>query len=776
MDLEQEKGFAAETVAALHTQYGYNELPQPKENVLLIYLKNFWGPLPWLMEVLIIISFFSHQTVEGIVVALLLVINSIVAMYQRRSANAALAALTKKLSIFARVKREGIWQNMETRELVPGDIIHVKIGTIVPADAIVLSGNSSIDLSSLTGESFPKEVTTGETIFSGSIVQRGEVIAKVTAIGAKTIYGKTTQLLEISHPPTHMEKIIFTIIKYSFFVNLFLVIAIVFFGIRVHAATEAILNFSIVLLLTSIPISFPTMFTVAQSYGALALSKKSSDGVLVRRLAAVQECAMVDVFCSDKTGTLTQNKLKVEKIVFYGNYSETTLLSAAVACCDQVNGDGIDIAIQAYATERHIPAAEYKNFIPFDFISKRTEADVVLGTETVHIVMGLPELLLDEAVNDYAIARADVTRLSSEGLRVVAVVSQSPDRKCLGLIGLADPIKEDAPQIIKALESLGVRIVMITGDGRVTAQAVAQQLGLQGAVVTAAELKEHPEKAISSSIFAEAYPEDKLTIIRALQQAGHTVGMTGDGVNDAPALRQAEVGIAVFGATDVAKQSASLILTHEGLGGLVEAVKVSREVYGRLRTWAMNKIIKSIEVSLFTTILFFVTHSYILSPLLAVLLIFANDFVTISIATDRTGIITRPAKWNIGHFTAAALMIALVPLALLLVVYKGAVMAGYSLTAIRTIIYVALIFFGKANLYAIRAWPHGWSSRPSMTLVLATLFSCLFALSISIFGLLITPISAMVAGIVITIAVVNFFAVDGVKSMPAVRKLFTSNV
>jgi H+-transporting ATPase len=775
MDIEQEKGLTEEQIGGLHVQYGYNELPRQKENIILVYLKSFWGPLAWLMEVLIVISLFSHQVIEGLVVALLLVTNSIIAMYQRRSADAALTALTKKLSVFARVKRSGVWQNTETRELVPGDIVHVRTGNIVPADAVVISGNVSVDISSLTGESFPKEIATDETIFSGSIIQRGEAIARVTAIGAATAYGKTTQLLETSHPPTHMEKIIFTIIKYSFFVNLALVIAVVIFGVHVHAATDAILNFSIVLLLTSVPISFPTMFTVAQSYGALELSKDTNEGVLVRRLAAVQECAMVDVFCSDKTGTLTQNKLKVEKTLFYDSSSEHLLLGVADACCDKLTASGIDGAIMSYVAEKNIPVLEHAGFVPFDFTSKRTEADVVIDGTSVHALMGLPELLLtNNSSTEYDTAQADVIALSSEGLRVIAVVIESPYKKCLGLIALADPIKEDAPRIIQELKMLGVKTVMITGDGRVTAQAVARKLGLSETVVTAAELKQHPEKATESVVFAEAYPEDKLFIIRALQQSGSTVGMTGDGVNDAPALRQAEVGIAVFGATDVAKQSASFILTNDGLEGVVKAIQVSRQVYGRLRTWAMNKIIKSIEVSLFTTILFFVTHSYILSPLLAVLLVFANDFVTISIATDRTGPVARPARWNIGRFTIAALMVALVPLTLLLLVYKGAVTAGYSLTVIRTIIYLALIFFGKATLYGIRAWPHGWSIRPSTTLVVATVFSCLFALTLSIFGFLIAPVSIIVTLYVLLIAIVSFFGVDMLKSTGLVKKLFNA--
>jgi H+-transporting ATPase len=765
-------GLSSASVDLIRKQYGYNELSTPKESLFVVYIKNFWGPLPWLMETLVIVSWFSHQKVEAGVILLLLLINSIVSVMQRRSADAALAILTEKLITNTRVFRDGTWQTIATRELLPGDIVRIRVGEIVPADILVEKGSISVDMSSLTGESLPKDIAAGDTIYSGCVVRRGEITGKVTAIGSATVYGKTATLLETSHPPTHMEKIIFSIIKYFFILNVILSIIIIIFGLYVHAATIEIVNFVIVLLLTSVPISFPTMFAVAQSYGALQLSKEENEGVLVRRLAAVQECAIADVFCSDKTGTLTENRLKVGIVTAYGTYSENNTLTFAAACSEQADSGSIDMAILQAVEEKALPMPLYKNFIPFDFITKRTEADVTTEKGVTHVFMGLPELLLGENVLFHAAAHADVERLSKQGLRVLAVIAEYEHAKeCVGLVTLSDPIRSDAPQLIQELSSLGVRVVMITGDGCATARAIAQQLGLTGDVITADDLKKHPEKALTSVVFAEAYPEDKLTIICALQQAGHTVGMTGDGVNDAPALRQAEVGIAVCGATDVAKQSASFILTKDGLEGVIHAIKISRHVYSRLRTWAMNKIVKSIEVAVFTTVLFFITHSYILSPLLAVLLIFANDFVTISIATDNVRYDARPGKWNIKSFIGGAIIVALVPVVLLMVTYYIATTHHYSIDVARTIIYLALIFYGKSNLYAIRSWPHAWRTRPSLILVMATLFSLLFALTISVFGILISPISLSVAGIITVLAIINFFGVDAIKNTPIVRRL-----
>lgn len=759
-------------ITSLRQRYGYNELSVPPENLFIVYLKNFWGPLPWLMETLIIVSWFSHQKIEAAVILLLLLINSIVSVMQRRSANAALAILTKKLITLTRVLRDDTWQTVPTREVLPGDTVHIKVGDIVPADIVINKGTVSVDTSSLTGESLPRDSTVGDTIYSGCVIRRGEITGKVVAIAGATVYGKTATLLETSHPPTHMEKIVFGIIKYFFIVNVILSIVIIIFGFTAHVAVIEVVNFVIVLLLTSVPISFPTMFAVAQSYGALQLSKEENEGVLVRRLAAVQECATVDVVCSDKTGTLTENKLKVTMVTAYGTYSKDNTLAFAAACSEQADSGSIDMAILHAVSEKGLVMPSYENFIPFDFATKRTEVDVMTEKGLIHMYMGLPELLLKDEVVFHAEAYVDVERFSKEGLRVLAVIAEREHTKeCVGLVALADPIRGDAAELIQELSSLGVRVVMITGDGGATARAIGSQLGLVGDVITANELKDHPEKALTSVVVAEAYPEDKLMIIRALQQAGHTVGMTGDGVNDAPALRQAEVGIAVCGATDIAKQSASFILTKDGLEGVIHAIKISRHVYSRLRTWAMNKIIKSIEVAAFTTIVFFMTHSYILSPLLAVLLIFANDFVTIAIATDNVRYDARPGKWNIKSFIIGAAIIAIVPFALLMVTYHIATMHHYAMSVARTMIYLALIFYGKSNLYAIRSWPHAWRTKPSVVLVLATAFSLLFALTISVFGILISPISLGIAALIIVLAIINFFAVDLVKNMPFVRHL-----
>ena len=527
----------------------------------------------------------------------------------------------------------------------------------------------------------------------------------------------------------------------------------------------------------SVPVAFPTMFAVAQTYGALQLNdegaNKENEGkrVLVRRLAAVQEGAIMDVLCSDKTGTLTQNSLRVSEVTCYSDYNESRLIMFASACSDIAGEDSIDRAIFQKAKELNINIPKQESFSPFDSLTKRTEAEIIDQGKKVKIEMGLADLLLTSNVLFSKEALEDVVRMSDKGLRVLAVVTGYENKKCVGIIGMSDPIRPDAPALIQELNSLGVRVVMITGDGRITAKAIAKQLGLQGEVFTPADLKNNPTIALQGSVFAEAYPEDKLTIIEALQKAGHVVGMTGDGVNDAPALHQAEVGIAVEGATEVAKQAASFILTSPGLEGVRRVVTAGRRVYMRIRTWALNKVIKSIESLVIATVVFILTHSYILSPLIAVLVLLSNDFVTISIATDHTKPLLRPARWNIPRLIIASFFISLVPIVFLLVIYFTASYMNYPFDVTRTIIYCALIYLGKATMLSIRAWPHGWSVRPSKILVWAIAFSLTFASLVAGFGIFIAKMPPMFFLLIITSAILSFFIIEIIKKISGIRAL-----
>jgi H+-transporting ATPase len=775
--MDSYKGLKDVDIGALRAQYGFNETPVFRESIILLYLKNFWGPLAWLMEVMIVVTFISGNTFEAIVIVCLLLINSGINIYQRRSADAALATLRYAIQVTARVQRNSSWNIIPSRELLPGDVIRLRAGDIVPADAQVLDGSISVDFSSLTGESLPREIAAADEIYSSGIVRHGEVTAMVSAIGKETRYGKTTELLEVSHPPTHMEKVVLGIIKYFFALNVLVAIIVIIFGLAVHAPTLQITNYVIVLLLMSVPVAFPTMFAVAQTYGALQLNSdggnSENDGkrVLVRRLAAIQESAVMDILCCDKTGTLTQNRLSVSEVTHYGDNDEARVLALAAACSEAADADSIEQAIFQRATELTITVPERVSFSPFDSSTKKTQAEISERGRTIKIEKGLADLLLTPAIIFSKEALEDVVRMSGKGLRVLAVITSDRTTECAGLIGLHDPIHPDAPALIRELEALGVKVVMITGDGRITAQAVAQQLGLQGDVCTPADLKKNPQLALGGAVFAEAYPEDKLTIIEALQKAGHVVGMTGDGVNDAPALHQAEVGIAVMGATEVAKQAASFILTSSGLEGIRRVVTAGRRVYMRIRTWALNKVIKSIESLFIATIIFLTTHSYILSPLIAVLILLSNDFVTISIATDHTKPLLRPARWNIPQLIVASSCIAVVPFMFTMGIYMLAQRLGFPFDTIRTIVYCSLVYLGATTMLAIRAWPFGWSVRPSNVLVGALLFSLVFTSVVSGFGIFIVALPPMFFMVIISSAIASFFLIEAIKQSHSTRVL-----
>ncbi len=761
-------GIDTASALALQQQFGYNELPVAQSSLIRMYLKSFWGPLPWLLELTIVISIASGNPAEAIIITALLLLNGSISLYHNQSADKALASLRRNLQITARVIRDGEWVMLPAREIVVGDTMRLRMGDVVSADAVLLDGALAVDFSSLTGESLPRDITTGDDIYSGCVISRGEATVTVTGIGVNTKYGHTTQLLEASHPPTHMESVVFSVIKYVSIANVILAISVAVFGFAVHISPIEIMDFVIVLLLMSIPVAFPTMFAVAQSYGALMLSKRANHAVLVGRLAAIQDVAMMDVLCSDKTGTLTQNNLSVHTMICYGAFDEKTLLALAGAACDESDQDYIDIAILSEARKQGTTTFERLQFSPFDSNTKRTEAVILRAGQKTVVRKGMPDLLLTNGIQFSDEARRDLEMLSESGFRTIAVTI---DDACVGLIALSDPIRPDAPRLIREIERLGIRVVMITGDGRATAAAVANQLGLVGDVVTASELAADPSLAVTGTIFAETYPENKINIIRALQEAGHIVGMTGDGVNDAPALHQAEVGIAVASATDVAKQSASLILTSPGLDGVRVAVNVGRSVSERIKTWIMNKMIKSIEVTILTSVLFMITRTYILSPLLAVLLMISNDFVTVSIATDKAQSVRKPVHWDVLRLAVASLLLAFIPLALVFVTYAAATSVGYPTDGVRTAVYAALVYYGMASLLAIRSWPNAWSRRPSKTLVTSLAVSLIFTFLVSVSGRLIPAISIQFMACIVAVSLADTLLVDFVKKTRLMKRL-----
>lgn len=760
-------GLSTERAQKLHEQYGYNEIPEKKQNKIILWFKQFWGPLPWLLELVAILSFYTGNRVEGIIILLLLIVNGFISLFQRSKTDNALNQLRKSLQINARALRDGEWNVIPTRELVPGDLVRLRAGDIISADMALLEGNVSVDQSSLTGESLPVELDDKGDLYSGSILVRGEATAEVQAIGLSTKYGATAELLETSHPPTHMEKIIFTIIKYQFGFNLFLILAISSYILATSGNVANILPLIIVLLITSIPIAFPTMFTISQTFGASQLAHVNNNkGILVRRLAAVQDCATMNVLCTDKTGTLTKNILSISQIISYAGYSEMDVVSLAAACSNLSDQDPIDKAVIDYANNKKLKVLKPKKFVPFDPLTKQTQATIELEGKDSVVLKGLPEIIAKESKLPIKSFSDDLLNLSRHGYRVIAVSkgNDMANQEIIGLIAFEDPIRDDSKELIDELNAHGIDVKMITGDNIETARSIANQLGMKVKVCTTEALRANPQLALSHNVFANAYPKDKLLIIAQLQKAGYTVGMTGDGVNDSPALHQAEVGIAVASATDIAKNSASYILINPGLGDILMAVKVSREVYQRIRTWALNKIVKSFEIAMLSVFGYIITKNIILSPLLGVLFLFANDFVTISIATDRSKAESRPANWNLYKLIFSAVSLAIV---LLIVLATSLVLANQLLhlkfIELMTLTFVLLVFQGQASLYSLRSWPHFWTIAPSKTLFISSIAVWAILVIAAIFGIVVHRVPLASLWFIFIVPLVSLFITDIAK-------------
>ena len=638
------QGLTREEAESRLRQYGPNAVREAKPHLFLAIAKKFWAPVPWMLEVTIVLELMLGKRPEAIIIGFLLVFNAGLGFVQENRAQNALALLRQRLPVKARVLREGQWQLIPAEDLVPGDFIHVRMGDVMPADVRLADGHIQVDQSTLTGESLPLEAGSGQATFAGSVVIRGEASGEVTATGARTYFGKTAELVRSATTVSHLQAIIFTIVKYLVMLDGALVLILFFYSRLAHLPIMEMLPFALMLLVASVPVALPATFTLATALGSMELA---GSGVLVTRLSAIEEAAAMEVLCSDKTGTITQNRLAVVGLQPYAPYGENDLLRFAMLASDAASQDPIDLAILAAAGSHHIDPAGWQTIelIPFEPATKLSEAILSKGSQRSRAIKGAPEAVAKrvKGVPNYSL---DMDRLAAQGYRVLAVAAGPDDDSSdhdlsesdlgfVGLLALEDPPRDDSKTLIRSLHDLGVRVIMITGDGLATARAVATRVGIGDRAVEPKDLeKEAAAEVLQSDVFAGVYPEDKFHIVQALQRAGMVTGMTGDGVNDAPALKQAEVGIAVANATDVAKAAASLVLTNPGLTDIVAAVKTSRRIYQRMLTYTLNKIIKTIEIALLLSVGVMLTGSFVITPLLIVLLLFTNDFVTMSIATD----------------------------------------------------------------------------------------------------------------------------------------------
>jgi len=750
LETDLEQGLSAEESERRLRQWGLNEIPERKESPIWRFLGKFWGLSAWMLELVIILSWILQKRLDAIVVTGLLIVNSIISFAEEAKASKAVAELRSKLKVQSRVLRSGEWLLVPAANLVPGDIVRLRLGDFVPADIKLMSGELSVDQSGLTGESLEVERKREDLVYSGSIVRRGEATGLVLLTGANTFYGKTTELVQVARPKLHIEGLISNVTRSLFIVVL--ILSLLGLGATIYRQMPVldVLPLLLVVLLSAVPVALPIMLTVSTSLGAIELAREN---VLVTKLSVPEDAATMDVLCVDKTGTITKNKLSVAGLIPAEPWKEAELLELAALASNEADRDAIDMAFINEAKGRGLLLAQSNvlEFKPFDPSTRRTEALIERAGRRLRVTKGAAATvfqLCNLPAEEEALWEEKMAGLSASGHRTlaVAVAEDGGYFRLAGLAALYDPPREDSPRLISELKKLGVKVKMLTGDSLPVATEVAALVGLGPKIVSSLELrrlvKEEPEKAKAlmeeADGFAEVYPEDKYNIVKGLQGAGHVVGMTGDGVNDAPALKQAEVGIAVSSATDVAKGAAGVVLTSEGLTGIVSMVKIGRMIYHRINTWIVNKISRTILKSSYVVLTFLFLGQYTVSALTMLLLLFMTDFVKVALATDNVQWSAKPNTYDISPVVrlgvTLGIIMAVEAMGFLYYALRHLALVG-DIFSLSTFSFLLLLFFALFSLFVVRERGHFWSSRPSRFLLTAIVGDAIIAVIIASVGI-----------------------------------------
>jgi H+-transporting ATPase len=751
---------------------GPNAVADTSVNPIRDMIGKFWAPVPWLLEAAVALQLVLHDYTEAAVVFGLLVFNALLGYLQSSRSQATLAALKSQLALNASVRRSGTWSIVPASGLVRGDTIKLSVGGIVAADARIVSGDVLLDQSMLTGESVPIEGHAGLQTFAGALVRRGEAIAEVTATGERTKFGRSAELIRKAHVVSSQQKAVLSVVRNLAVFNGIVVAALLVYCLILKLSSVEIVSLILTAVLASIPVALPATFTLAAAIGARALAAL---GILPTRLSAVDEAASIDVLCADKTGTLTQNQLTVATVRALPGFDAAHVLNLASLASSDGGQDPVDQAIRAAAAKSAVsdsPALE--SFVPFDSATKMSGAMVTSGPDHLkqRVVKGAFETINAlSASPPNANATAMATELQDDGNRVLAVaVGTSNALQLAGLIALSDPPRADSAALVHELKSLGVRTVMVTGDAPATAGIVAKAVGLVGSTAPAGPL---PEAVTPDTfaVYAGVLPEDKYRLVQAFQKSGNVVGMCGDGANDAPALRQAQMGIAVATATDVAKSAAGIVLTTAGLGGIVAAVKEGRVTFQRILTYTLNSVIKKIVMVLLLAVGLIMTGHAVLTPMLMVILMVVGDFLAMSLTTDNVSPSPLPNVWRVGNLTIAGAAIALCVLCFCgAVLAFGAFRLHLAPDPLQTLAFITVVFATQATIYAIRERRHRWSLRPSRWLMVSSASDVTVCTILAGLGIFMVPIPWSVIASIFATAIIFGIGLDVLK-VPLFRRL-----
>ncbi len=774
------QGLGSKEAAGLLVQYGPNELVERRVSPLRRLLGYFWGPIPWMIEVAALLSALVQHWADFWIIFTLLIFNAGVGFWQEYSAGNAVAALKKQLALKARVVRDGRWQVIDARRLVPGDVIRLRLGDVVPADVELIEGDYlSVDQSALTGESLPVSKRVGDEAFSSTIVKQGEVVAQVRATGPRTRFGKTATLVEQAKTVSHFQKAVLTIGDYLIYISLALVALLVVVQLQRQAPWLEVVQFALILTVASIPVAMPAVLSMTMAMGAKALSRHKA---IVTRLESIEEMASMDILCSDKTGTLTKNSLTLGDIELFRADSEAEVLLAAALACRKEDRDAIDEAVLNGLAERELlDRYRQTDFIPFDPVHKRTEATVQDGSgETFQVAKGAPQVIMELAAlggEEQIRAQQVVDDFARQGYRALAVARRGNGAvgwTFLGILSLFDPPRDDSARTIAQARAYGVDVKMVTGDNLAIAKQIAARLGLRDNILRAEALPadDRHTSSVSAELveradgFAEVYPEHKFAIVKMLQGRNHITGMTGDGVNDAPALKQADVGIAVSGATDAARAAADMVLTAPGLSVIINAIEEARRIFERMNAYAIYRICETVRIMFFVVLAMIFFDFYPITAVMIILLAFFNDVPIMTIAYDRTGLEREPVRWEMRQVITVATAMGVVGVVgsfgMLLLARDW---MALDVAQIQTYVFLKMAVAGHLVLFVARTRGHFWQRPwPAPVMVWSAVVTKLAATLLAAYGFgLITPITWPEIALIWGYSLTSAFVTDWVK-------------